>query len=153
MNHCRFRIVIMNWSGGHRVFVVETFIKNSDCLQRAFRVHWLLVKMTPILFLTLLFLLDKHFLTSGSAQKRKQPERPQTARTRGCGSSVHLKISSIHADPLAVMLLGLGFLINIARCSIPFKGSVWTHLCTMFGFNSMEHQPTLPYRTVKIMGE
>ncbi|XP_036359394.1 uncharacterized protein LOC118763768 [Octopus sinensis] len=45
------RVAAMNWTGEHRAFIVETFIKTNDSVtatQRAFRLHFNLGRHDPV---------------------------------------------------------------------------------------------------------
>ena len=74
----------MNWTGEHRAFTVETFIKTNESVtatQRAFRVHFKLGRHDPVPARNTILLWVNSFRATGSALKRKSTGRPRTART------------------------------------------------------------------------
>ncbi|XP_036366112.1 uncharacterized protein LOC118766669 [Octopus sinensis] len=74
----------MNWTGEHRTFIVETFIKTNDSVtttQRAFRLHFNLGRHDPVPARNTILLWVTNFRATGSALKRKSTGRPRTART------------------------------------------------------------------------
>ena len=74
----------MNWTGEHRAFTVETFIKTNESVtatQRAFHVHFKLGRHDPVPARNTILVWVNNFRATGSALKRKSTGRPRTART------------------------------------------------------------------------
>lgn len=73
----------MDWTGEHRAFIVETFMKNESvtATQRAFRVHFRLGRHDPVPVRNTILLWVNNFRGGASALKRKSTGRPRTART------------------------------------------------------------------------
>ncbi|XP_036366071.1 uncharacterized protein LOC118766599 [Octopus sinensis] len=77
-------VAAMNWTGEHRAFIVETFIKTNDSVtatQGAFRLHFNLGRHDPVPARNTILLWVTNFRATGSALKRKSTSRPRTART------------------------------------------------------------------------
>ena len=72
----------MNWSGEHRTFIVEMFIKTNKSVtatQRVFRLHFNLSRHDPVPARNTILLWVINFRVTGSALKRKSTGRPRTA--------------------------------------------------------------------------
>ena len=79
-----FSVDAMNWTGEHRAFIVETFIKTNESVtarQRAFRLHFNLGRHDPVPARNTILLRVTNFRATGSALKRKSTGRLRTART------------------------------------------------------------------------
>ena len=79
-----FSVANMNWTGEHRAFIVETFMKNNEsetATRRAFRVHFRLGRHDPVPARNMILLWVVNFRASESASKQKSTDRPRTART------------------------------------------------------------------------
>ena len=79
-----FSFAAVNWTGEHRAFIMETFIKTNESVtatQRGFRLHFNLGKqdLIPARSTTLLWVTN--FRAIGSALKRKSTDRSRTAKT------------------------------------------------------------------------
>lgn len=69
----------MVWTGAHRAFAVETFLKNGESVtatQRAFRAHYMLGRNDAVPDRKSILLWVANFQATGSALKRKPPGRP-----------------------------------------------------------------------------
>lgn len=76
-----FSVYAMAWSGEHRAFVVEQFIKNGGSpinTQRAFRIRFALGRRDPVPDKKTIYSWVSNFRQTGSALKRKPPGRPRT---------------------------------------------------------------------------
>lgn len=74
----------MNWTGEHRAFVCETFMKSNDSVittQRTFRTHFALGRRAPVPDRKTILLWVSNFRATGSALKRKSTGRPRSVRT------------------------------------------------------------------------
>ena len=72
------------WTGEHRTFIVETFIKTNESVtatQRAFRLHFNFGTYEPVPARNAILLWITNFRATGSALKRKYIGRPRTVRT------------------------------------------------------------------------
>ena len=74
----------MNWTGEHRAFIVETFIKTNESVtatQRAFRLHFKLGRHDPVPACYTILLWVTSFRATGSALKGKSTGQLRTAKT------------------------------------------------------------------------
>ena len=72
-----FSITHMDWTGQHREFIEETFIKNESVTttQKAFRLHLGLGRYIPVPTRNTILLWVTNFKTTGSALKGKSNEK------------------------------------------------------------------------------
>ncbi|GBL82575.1 hypothetical protein AVEN_263665-1 [Araneus ventricosus] len=74
----------MVWSGEHRAFVIEAYLKNGDSVitsQRLFRRHFGLDRNAKVPDKKTILLWVRNFLRTSSALKRKPPGRRRSVRT------------------------------------------------------------------------
>ena len=74
----------MNWTGEHRAFAIETFIKSNESVIttiRAFRTHFAIGRHGQVPDRKTVLSWVSNFRATGSALKRKSTSRPRSART------------------------------------------------------------------------
>ena len=95
-----FSVADMNWTGEHRAFIVETFIKTNKSVtvtQRAFRLHCNLGRHDPLPARNTILLCVINFRASGSALKQKSTgptSHRQNSRKCGSGKSFSSTVST-----------------------------------------------------------
>jgi len=70
----------MNWTGEHRAFVIETFMKSNESVittQRTFRTHFALGRHAPVPDRKTILLWVSNFRVTGLALKRKSTVDPE----------------------------------------------------------------------------
>ena len=89
----------MAWSGEHRAFVIEEFVKNGESVvatQRSFRRHFLLNRHDPVPTGKTIHRWVSNFRQTSSALNRRRSGRP---RTRTAQENVTAVADSIEQSP------------------------------------------------------